>query len=400
MEEITRRILKKKNNTNGKNGPFKTLLEQYRYKPPKRGELLEGEVLRVDPDQILIDVGLKRDAIVPRKDLERVDDEDLDDIERGDQVPVKVLRSPTRFFNKLIVSLSRGLEEEDWDRAEQLLEDDETIVVEIIGMNKGGVLVQFGHITGFVPNSHIPGLRRGLSSEKKRAFKQPLLGTKISVVPLEVNRRRGQLVLSGKNAEMKLARKRLKELRIGERIRGKVKHIVDFGAFVDLGGIDGLVHISEIAWHTIEDPAEELSVGDEIEVEVINIDIEHERIGLSRKRVLPSPWETLGERYAIGDLVEGSVTNVVDFGAFVELPDGIEGLIHRSEIGVVGSGSPEAFLKAGDDVIARIVDMDPIAEKISLSIAQVTYDEQLEWMEKHQERRQVDEKDGEEGLEE
>jgi len=175
MINMTRSMMKRTNKSNGTDNRFRKLLDQYRYQPPRRGELLEGEVLRVYPDQLLVDVGLKRDAIVPRKDLERMDDEDLDDIDRGDQVPVKVLRSPTRFFNKLIVSLSRGLEEEDWDRAEQLLENDETVEVEIVGMNKGGILVGFGHITGFVPNSHVPGLRRGASYEEKKEFKKPLI---------------------------------------------------------------------------------------------------------------------------------------------------------------------------------------------------------------------------------
>jgi len=360
-------------------------LDKYRYQPPKRGELLEGEVLRVDNDQILVDVGRKQDAIVPRKDLERIDDDWLDDIDRGDSVPVKVLRSPTRFFNKLIVSLSGGLEKEDWDRAEQLLKEDESEEVEIVGMNKGGLLVEFGNITGFVPNSHIPGLRRGKNAEEKRSFKRKLLGSKLAVTPLEVNRHRGQLVLSGKNAERHLARKRLQELHVGEIIRGKVKHIVDFGAFVDLGGIDGLVHISEMSWRMMDHPEEVLRVGEEIEVEVINVDSERERVSLSRKNLLPDPWHTMDQKYAVGDLVEGKVTNVVDFGVFVELPEGVEGLIHKTELGVIGLNSSQEFLAPGDEVLARIVDLDLAEKRMSLSISRVTYDEQLTWMEARQE---------------
>ena len=380
--ENTQRVKENKNRTPGKQSRFRRLLDRYRYNPPKRGEFLEGKVLRVDPDQMLVDVGLKRDAVVPRKDLERIDDQDLDDIQRGDKIPVKVLRSPTRFFNKLIVSLSRGLEEGDWDRAEQLLENHKIEEVEVIGLNKGGLLVAFGHITGFIPNSHTPGLQRGLPLNEKTEFKRKLVDSKLPVIPLEVDRRRGQLVLSGKHAERELGRERIRELQIGERVQGEVKQLVDFGAFVDLGGIDGLVHISEIAWHKVEDPSDEMSVGDEVAVEVIDVDIERERISLSRKNILPSPWDGVDERYEVGDLVEGTITHVVDFGAFVELVGGIEALIHKSEIGIVGSGSPQLFLKPGEKVIARIVKLDSRSEKLSLSIRQVTYDEQVEWMER------------------
>jgi small subunit ribosomal protein S1 len=307
---------------------------------------------------------------------------------------VKVLRSPTRFFNKLIVSLSRGLEEEDWDRAENLIDTKDTEEVKVVGMNKGGLLVEFGHITGFVPNSHIPDLRRGLSSEEKRVFKRPLIGSRMSVVPLEVDRRKGQLILSGKDAERRRSRKVLKELQVGERKQGKVKHIVDFGAFVDLGGIDGLLHVSEIAWHKVDHPAEELSVVDEIEVEVIDVDIENERVSLSRKNLLPDPWQMIEDRYQVGDLVEGKITNVVDFGAFVELPEGVEGLIHKSEFGVVGLSPSQSFLEPGDDVLAKIVDINVSAKRMSLSIAQVTYDEQLGWMERRRKDRGSREDDG------
>jgi small subunit ribosomal protein S1 len=377
-------ITEGKENTNGRGSSFRKLLDKYLYKHARKGELLEGEVLQVDQDQILVDVGTKRDAVVPREDLQRIDEKDLGDIDPGDQVPVKVLRSPTRFFNKLIVSLSRGLEKKDWDRAEQLLENADTEEAEIVGMNRGGLLVRFGKLTGFIPNSHVPGLRRGTSAEEKRTFKMTLMGSRIAVVPLDVNRRRSQLVLSGKNAERALAQKRIQELQIGDRLHGRVKDLVDFGAFVDLGGIDGLVHISEISWRMIEDPQDVLNVGDEIEVEVIKVDVERQRVGLSRKNLLPDPWQMIDQKYAVGDLVEGKVTNVVDFGVFVELPEGIEGLIHKSELGVVGFNSPGGYMSRGDDVLVRIVDTDATAKRMSLSISQVTYDEQVTWMEERQ----------------
>lgn len=364
---------------------FKQLLDEYGYESPRRGELLEGEVLSVDDDSILVDVGAKRDAVVPRKDLSRLEEEELGKIERGDRVPVRVMRAPDRINDRLLVSLSRGLEKEDWDKAQELLDSGDVIELEIVGMNKGGLLAEFGRLRGFIPNSHTPGMIPGADRQKKIEIKREIIGDTIALTVLEVNRRRKRLILSGKIAEQKERKKRLEELQVGQTVKGTVTNIVDFGAFIDLGAVDGLLHISEIAWHEVDDPGDELSVGEEIEVMVQNVDVERERVSLSRKALLPSPWDTLTERYNVGDLVEGRVTNVTDFGAFVELEDGLEGLIHKSEMGVVGFGSPEVSLHPNDTVLVRIIDLDPENKRIGLSTSRVTYEEELAWMEKRRE---------------
>ncbi len=364
---------------------FKQLLDEYEYESPRRGELLEGEVLRVDDDSILVDVGAKRDAVVPRKDLSRLEEEELGKISRGDRVPVRVIRAPDRINDRLLVSLSRGLEKEDWDKAQELLDSGEVIELEVVGVNKGGLLAEFGRLRGFIPNSHTPGMIPGADRQKKTDIKREIIGETIPLTVLEVNRRRKRLILSGKIAEQKERKKRLEELQVGQTVKGTVTNLVDFGAFIDLGAVDGLLHISEIAWHEVDDPADELSVGEELEVMVQNVDVERERVSLSLKALLPSPWDTLTERYNVGDLVEGRVTNVTDFGAFVELEDGLEGLIHKSEMGVVGFGSPEVSLHPNDTVLVRIIDLDPENKRIGLSTSRVTYEEELAWMERRRE---------------
>jgi small subunit ribosomal protein S1 len=282
------------------------------------------------------------------------------------------------------------LEKEDWDNATELLDSGDVIELEVVGMNKGGLLVEFGRLRGFVPNSHTPGMIPGADRQKKNEIKREIIGSTIALTVLEVNRRRKRLILSGKVAEQKERKKRLEELTVGETVTGTVTNIVDFGAFIDLGAVDGLLHISEIAWHEVKNPADEVTVGAEIEVMVQDVDVDRERVSLSRKALLPSPWDTLTERYDEGDLVEGRVTNVTDFGAFVELEDGLEGLIHKSEMGVVGFGSPEVSLQPNDTVLVRIIDLDPENKRIGLSTSRVTYEEELAWMEKRREAEQAE----------
>lgn len=370
---------------------FEELLDEYTYDAPRRGEFREAEVLRVDEDTVLLDVGAKRDAVVTRKDLSRLEDEDLDEIEPGDRIPVRVMRSPGKVSNKLEVSISRGLEREDWDRALELLESGDPVELKITGYNRGGLEVEFGRLRGFVPNSHITSIRRGIGLEKLRESKEEMVGDTILLKAIEVNQRRRRLVFSSRALASERRKRRLSELEVGQVIEGQVVNLVDFGAFVDLGGVDGLVHISELDWERVEHPSDVLSVGDELEVLVKDVDVERERVSLSRKALLPSPWDEIKKKYDGNDLVEGEVTNVVDFGAFVALPEGVEGLLHVSEMVVGGAGSPEEALRPGDKVLVRIVELNPEDERIGLSMQQVTYDEQMAWMEAQREAERSEE---------
>jgi small subunit ribosomal protein S1 len=362
---------------------FEELLDDYDYENPVKGQIIPGEVIQVDEDSILVDIGAKRDAIVPRKDLDRLDDEMLDSIKQGDQVPVYVMRTGN-VGGDLLVSINRGLEQEDWERADKMLESGEAVELEIIGQNKGGVVVRYGRLRGFVPNSHIPDLRRDTDRDEMRSQKDELIGETLVVKVIEVNQPRRRLVLSSRAARQERRLHRLKELAEGTMVIGKVVNLVDFGAFVDLGGVDGLIHISELDWSRVDHPSEVLELGQDVEVKITNVDVDRERISLSRKHLLDNPWDAMTDKYVAGDLVEGEITNVRDFGAFVMLPEGIEGLIHVSEIGIVGPGSPLDVVHPGDTVIARVLDIEPDRERISLSLSRVTKDEQLAYLERQE----------------
>jgi len=372
--------------------PFKSLLETFEGKRPRRGQFLKGRILQIEEDAVLMDVGAKRDAVIPRWEIDKLDSEQLENLKPGDQLPVYVLKTPIG-DEHLLVSIERGLEFEDWDRAKACLSSGEVLELEVTGLNRGGLTVQFERIQGFVPNSHIPGLKRGMRNEKRDAFKREKVGAKMALKFIEVNRSQRRLILSGRTAEKEKRMQRLHELDRDQVIQGKVVHIVEYGAFVDLDGVDGLVHISELDWRWVKHPSDVVNIGDEVEVKVKEVDVEGERVSLSRKALLPSPWDTVLKRHKVGDLVEGEVTNVRQFGAFVMLSNGIEGLIQESELGIVGSGHPQDVLSPGEIVIVRIVDIDAERKRMGLSLRQVSYDEQVAWIkEKHESTDEV--KDG------
>jgi small subunit ribosomal protein S1 len=371
---------------------LKQMLSDYSPEQPKRGQLLEGVILHMDEGSILLDVGAKRDAIVPRRELERLSDEQLQDLDVGDQVPVFVLRT-SAITESLLVSLEKGREKLDWDHAEEMLSKDEALELEVVDQNRGGLLVNFGRLHGFVPNSHIPGLReKTYNGEDLLSLKKGLIGTKMILKPIEVNRKTRRFILSGKNARREARLSVMRELDIGQIVKGRVVNIVDFGAFMDLGGVDGLIHISELAWKRVEHASDIVSLGDELEVMVKSVDIERERIGLSRKALLEGPWETIYDRYQIGSLVEGTISNICHFGIFVRFSEGIEGLVHKSELDIIGPGVPQNMFKLGDPALVRIISIDPTKKQMSLSMKQVTYDEEVAWMEQKEESISTDEK--------
>ncbi|MGD2161942.1 MAG: S1 RNA-binding domain-containing protein [Anaerolineales bacterium] len=375
------------------------LLEKYDYRPPRRGEYIEGEIISVEEDSLLIDVGAKHDAVVPRKDLSQLEDEDLDNLEQGDKLPVRVMRAPRR-SGELVVSVSKGLAQEDWDKAEVLLEEGEETELKVIGRNRGGLVVEFGYLEGFVPNSHLPNARRMQPTSDLNETKNDMVGDKMLLKVIEVDRNRNRLILSARAAEKERRMRRLQELEEGSVVTGMVVNLTDFGAFVALDGVDGLVHKSELSWDNVEEPSSVVSVGDKIDVKVKDVDVERERISLSLRALQPSPWDEIEDKYNEGDLVEGMVSNVVNFGAFITLPEGIEGLIHSSEMEIIGPGTPQDVVQVGDDVLVRIVSIEPDRHRMALSMKRVTYDEQLEWMENRATEQEIEveapEEEGEE----
>jgi len=241
--------------------------------------------------------------------------------------------------------------------------------------NRGGLIVPFGELRGFIPASHVVDLARGLNEDERKDNLSSMVGQKISVKIIEVNRRRRRLVLSQREAQREIrdARKDnlLESLQEGEVRRGVVSGLRDFGAFVDLGGADGLIHISELAWHRVKHPRELLQVGQEVEVYVLRLDHEGRRIGLSLKRLQPNPWTQVDDMYHVGQIVEGTVSRVTQFGAFVSMEPGIEALLHASQISDPPPADPTQILHEGQVIQARVISIESHRQRLGLSIRDV-----------------------------
>ncbi len=371
---------------------FADMLDNYEYAVPEQGEFLEGTIIRIDKDAIFVNVGAKRDAIIPHTDLDQLEEEQIADLSAGDTVPVYVLRTPVG-EQELIVSLYKGLQQQDWDWAESCLESEELLELTVVGHNKGGLLVEFGRLRGFVPNSHVAELRHVRNPSQRKAFKDKSRQDDLVVKVIEVDRDRRRLVMSETAAMVEQRQNRLEELEEGAIVTGEVVNVVKYGVFVDLDGVHGLLHISKIDWHHIDHPSQVFEVGDEVEVMIDEIDVDKERVSLNRKVLMPTPWDAFAANHAVGDLLEGEVTNVLDFGAFVQVADGIEGLIHISEINMPHAGSPKAVLQSGDVVLARMISIEPERERLSLSLRRVTTSEELEWMARKAEAAEAETED-------
>jgi small subunit ribosomal protein S1 len=345
---------------------FLALLEESAgYDQPLRGEIRNAEILQIDEREIIVDMGAKYDGIVPIADLERLDPAVRARLRVGDSVPVYVLNRDAN--DNLIVSINMGMQQYDWEKARELIKSEEVVSVDVKGHNRGGILVQWNRLEGFIPSSHLVST----TSSGSRDTWDDLISQKLNVKVIEVDQSRRRLIFSEREAQreqraMHKARL-LAELKEGDVVRGKVTGLRDFGAFVNLGGADGLIHVSELAWHRVDHPRDVLRVGEEIEVYVLSLDRETNRIALSRKRLLQDPWESAGERYHEGQLVEGVVTNVVDFGAFVALDDGLEGLLHLSEMGNGSLKEPHSYVKKGDRLSLRISHLEPEKRRVGFT---------------------------------
>lgn len=351
-------------------GDFLALLEEsFAVEQPVRGDIVMGVIQSIDSMGMLVDLGMKRDGVVPRNDLERLGDDVQFSV--GDRIPVMIVRAEDEDGN-LIVSVAQAKQNEDWLRAEELMNSEEVWEGVVADANRGGLIVPFGNLRGFVPASHVSNLPRGLNEEERTQYLQGMVGQPIAVKVIEVNRRRRRLVLSQREAqrEVRDAHKNelLSELAEGEIRRGVVSGLRDFGAFVDLGGADGLIHISELAWHRVKHPREVLKVGQEVEVYVLRLDQEGRRIGLSLKRLQPNPWTQVDELYHVGQVVEGVISRVTQFGAFVSMEPGIEALLHASQIADPAPENPAELLHEGQVIQARIISIEPHRQRLGLSL--------------------------------
>jgi small subunit ribosomal protein S1 len=347
---------------------FSALLEESGdFSTPRRGEIRNAIILQIEEREIIVDLGAKQDGIVPSQDLERMDPEFRSRLKVGEEVPVYVIASRDTNDN-LIVSINMGMQRYDWEKARELLKSEDTIEVMVTGYNKGGALVRWHRLEGFIPSSHLTSAQ--ISAERRDAM-NALIGDKLTVKVIEVDQDRRRLIFSEREAQREWRAKQkarlLAELKEGDVVNGTVTGLRDFGAFVNIGGADGLIHVSELAWHRVDHPRDVLRVGDQIEVYVLSLDRQTNRIALSRKRLLPDPWENAQTKYHEGQLVEGTVTNVVDFGAFVALDDGLEGLLHLSEMGDGSLKEPYSYLQKNDRLSLRISHLEPEKRRVGFT---------------------------------
>ena len=363
---------------------FLTLLEEsFSFEQPERGDLITGVVQAIDPQGLIVDCGLKRDGIVPRSDLDRMENRTF---AVGDEIAVMVLQPEDQDGN-LILSVSQARQGEDWTKAEELMATAESWEGVVQDANRGGLIIPFGNLRGFVPASHVLDLPRGLNENDRKDHLVALIGKKVMIKIIEVNRKRRRLVLSQREAQ-RGRRESRKELLIGELKEGEVRSGIvsglrDFGAFVDLGGADGLIHISELAWHRVKHPRELLNVGDEIDVFILRLDQDGKRIGLSLKRLQPNPWAIVDELYHVGQLVEGEISRVTPFGAFVSLKPGIEALLHTSQMADPPPEDPTLLLHESQHLLMRIITIEPHRQRLGLSLKDVTAEDRERWTAEH-----------------
>ena len=350
----------------------------------RRGEIVEGTVLQTSPTEILIQLEDDLEGVVSGRELARMDHRALEELQVGSKVLTYVL-SPQNRNGQAVLSLTRAMEERDWRLAQEYHESQELYTGKVSGYNKGGLIVRFGRVRGFVPASQVSEERRqrAVGSSPMERW-GGMIGEDLVVKVVEVDRVRNRLILS-ERAAIKEYRDQckaelLEKLSVGDVHKGRVVSLTDFGAFVDLGGADGLVHLTELSWRHVTHPEEVVAVGDEVEVQVISLDRGRRRIGLSMKALEADPWEQVVSRFQVGQLVKGTITKLTKFGAFACLADApeIEGLIHISELADHRVGHPREVVSEGEELTLRIVKIDRAQRRMGLSLKQVDAVDYLE----------------------
>ena len=398
------------------------------FKPLRRGDVVEGVVMRADLDGIFVNIGHKAEGVVPPAEMRSMEPEELHGLQVGDQIITLVIR-PETADRAAILSVDRAVGEQGWRVLEKAMEAAEGIEGTIVGFNRGGAIVEAEGVQGFVPMSQLVSVPREhfremqeaaeaaqardarpeMSSDRSEAEtdeatetddstetteasveaetprKDPLadeIGRVLQLRVLEVNRGRNRAIFSERQALQELRDEQkarlIKELTEGETRRGKVTGISSFGAFVDLGGADGLVHISELSWASVGSPEEVVKLGQELDVYVLRVDAENNKIALSLRRLQPEPWDTINDRYQVGDLVDAKVTKLTNFGAFARVKGTVEGLIHISELTARMVTHPREVVKEGDEVKVKILRIEPERRRLGLSLKQAGEEEGTE----------------------
>ena len=356
------------------------LLDEMEFKSLRRGEIVEGTVMRADPEGIYLDIGHKEEGFIPPNEMRTLESGQLEEINEGDPLIAFVIRPDSQ--DGPILSIDKAKGEEGWRDLQKYMEADETIEGKIIGFNRGGCILEVANVQGFVPMSQLVTISHdnfNQSSEdagdtEDSSAGSEFVGSPLTVKVLEVNRSRNRAIFSERSAmrEQREAEKAalIEELHEGEIRKGRVTGISNFGAFVDLGGADGLIHISELSWGMVNSPEEIVNVGQELDVYVLRVDRDTMKIALSLRRMQPEPWDTIYDRYQVGDVVSATVTKLADFGAFARLEDSIEGLIHVTELTNAVVTHPREVVSEGDAIKVKILRIEMERKRLGLSLKQ------------------------------
>ncbi|AHI22669.1 30S ribosomal protein S1 [Corynebacterium vitaeruminis] len=333
------------------------------------GDIVEGTVVKVDHDEVLLDIGYKTEGVIPSRELSIKHDVDPDEVvEVGDQIDALVLTKEDK-EGRLILSKKRAQYERAWGAIEELQRNEEPVTGTVIEVVKGGLILDIG-LRGFLPASLVE-MRRVRDLD-------PYIGQQIEAKIIELDKQRNNVVLSRRawleQTQSEVRSEFLHQLQKGQVRKGVVSSIVNFGAFVDLGGVDGLVHVSELSWKHIDHPSEVVTVGDEVTVEVLDVDLDRERVSLSLKATQEDPWRVFARTHAVGQIVPGKVTKLVPFGAFVRVEEGIEGLVHISELAQRHVEVPDQVVNVGEEALVKVIDIDLERRRISLSLKQADED--------------------------
>ncbi|MQA83452.1 MAG: 30S ribosomal protein S1 [Streptosporangiales bacterium] len=329
------------------------------------GDIVEGTVVKVDRDEVLLDIGYKTEGVIPSRELSIKHDVDPNDVVKvGDHVEALVLQKEDK-EGRLILSKKRAQYERAWGTIEKIKDEDGIVTGTVIEVVKGGLILDIG-LRGFLPAS--------LVEMRRVRDLQPYVGRELEAKIIELDKNRNNVVLSRRawleQTQSEVRQTFLNTLQKGQIRKGVVSSIVNFGAFVDLGGVDGLVHVSELSWKHIDHPSEVVEVGQEVTVEVLDVDMERERVSLSLKATQEDPWQQFARTHQIGQVVPGRVTKLVPFGSFVRVEEGIEGLVHISELAERHVEIPEQVVQVGDEIFVKIIDIDLDRRRISLSLKQ------------------------------
>jgi small subunit ribosomal protein S1 len=351
------------------------LVEQFMpSKSLRRGDIIDGVIMSKSQEGLLVNIGYKSEGVVPLREMRSMPQEDIDALKTGDEIIAYVTHTEGADGSALL-SIDRARGEQGWRILEKAMDANETVKGRIVGSNRGGAVVESEGVQGFIPLSQLVGPARDLYVPGGEAPKEGFVGMEVEFKIIELNRRRNRAIFSERAAmqawkqvqKMKL----VQELQEGEIRRGRVAGISNFGAFVDLGGADGLIHISELSWEPVKTPEEVVKVGQELDVYVLKIDRENLKIALSLRRLQPEPWEEIQKKYQVGQIVKGTITKLANFGAFARLEGGIEGLIHISELSHAVIKHPKEVVQEGNELELKIIRIEPERRRLGLSLKQL-----------------------------